>query len=493
MQNVSCPSCGAPVTFRSHASVMAVCAYCQATLLKDADSVKNLGRMSDILEDYSPLQIGTSGRYGKQNFTLVGRIQLRYSNGMWNEWYVLFDDGASGWLGDSSGLYTLTIEKRGMQTLPTFEEIVPSHNYYLDGQNYTAAEKRSAQCIAGQGELPFKVGPGWQADVADFRGGSRFMTLDYSDLDLPGNTTRGTRTRQPKAYTGSSVRLDQMHCQLLRDDDTLQAASGKFHGKVDSLACPACGHAIQYLPNLTATLVCPSCHTQLDAASPSAQILAAGYRMEQVHTTLTLGAKANIAGVPHTIIGLMQRSDDEDTPWTEYLLHNARSGFLWLIETDEGWARARVQGDWPVWRQGDTAQLGNRPFKQLYDYTAHTVFVAGAFNWRVNVGDETRVIEFSNGPNKLAAEITPQEITWSQSSPVAADQIRAWFGAHIQADKSKPADLMTQARNFIYWLLILNIIPLVFVFDEIWLPLLIAMLAIYLPAKYLSIFGEGSA
>ena len=32
---------------------------------------------------------------------------------MWNEWYLLFDDGATSWLGDSSGLYTITAAWQG--------------------------------------------------------------------------------------------------------------------------------------------------------------------------------------------------------------------------------------------------------------------------------------------------------------------------------------------------------------------------------------------
>ncbi|MGZ3254606.1 MAG: DUF4178 domain-containing protein, partial [Burkholderiaceae bacterium] len=108
MQTVSCPSCGAQVEFRSYASVLAVCEYCKTTILKDADSVKNLGKMSDVLEDYSPIQIGTTGVFGGRSFSVIGRIQLRYSAGMWNEWYVLFDDGKAAWWSDSCGQYTLT-------------------------------------------------------------------------------------------------------------------------------------------------------------------------------------------------------------------------------------------------------------------------------------------------------------------------------------------------------------------------------------------------
>src|SRR5689334_20652880 len=108
MQKVSCPSCGAEVAFRSVASVMAVCEYCHSTLLKDAESVKDIGKMAQVLEDYSPIQINTTGEQHGRRFTVVGRIQLTYDSGFWNEWYVLFDDGNGAWLSDASGQYVFT-------------------------------------------------------------------------------------------------------------------------------------------------------------------------------------------------------------------------------------------------------------------------------------------------------------------------------------------------------------------------------------------------
>src|SRR5258708_5387512 len=90
VQQSACPGCGAPVKFKSAASVMAVCEFCKTTLLKDAQAVSNLGKMSEVLEDYSPLQIGTSGQFAQRSFSLIGRIQLQYSAGFWNEWYALF-------------------------------------------------------------------------------------------------------------------------------------------------------------------------------------------------------------------------------------------------------------------------------------------------------------------------------------------------------------------------------------------------------------------
>ncbi|UUZ55648.1 DUF4178 domain-containing protein [Massilia sp. H-1] len=79
---------------------------------------------------------------------MVGRIQLRYTQGLWNEWYLLFDDGSGAWLGDSSGLFTLTTVREMAQPLPGFHEIVPGQPTQIGTEHYIASEKREAECIA---------------------------------------------------------------------------------------------------------------------------------------------------------------------------------------------------------------------------------------------------------------------------------------------------------------------------------------------------------
>jgi hypothetical protein len=478
MQIVSCPSCGAQVQFRSHASVVAVCEFCRATVMKDADAVKDLGKMSSALEDYTRIQIGTAGVVGGRNFSVVGRIQLRYSAGMWNEWFLLFDDTGTGWLGDSSGLYTVTTEAQASGALPAFADIEPGKRYTIAGQLFTASEKRSAECIGGQGELPFRVGEGWQARVADFRAGASFVTLDYSDSDTPA------------LYNGVAVTLEEMKCQLLRDDEQIKQSAGKYRGKLDALECPSCGTAIKYLPGVTTSLVCPSCQAQLDAAGPQAQILAQGEKIERVRTTIPLGAEAKINGVDYQVIGAMVRADQEQTEWTEYLLYNTRASFFWLIETDEGWSRANVMASWPEWRalDADHADLDKVSYNQLYDYPATVKFAAGAFNWRVAAGDVVQVFEFENGQTKLAAELTGEELTWSRSTPVAFDQVKAWFGTALRSDplRKMPGEALPSSRSatkFLWWILGLNAIPLLFNFSGTFIYVVLALLAIYLPAK----------
>ena len=483
MQIVSCPSCGAEVKFRSHASVMAVCEYCSTRVLKDADAVKDLGKMSSVLEDYSPIQIGTSGVLGGRPFTVVGRIQLRYSAGMWNEWFLFFDDGKTAWLGDSSGMYTITAEYQGETQTQSFDDLLPGRSYQIGNGLYTAAEVRVADCVGGQGELPFKVGDGYQARVADFRRGAEFLTLDYSDGP------------QPVVYTGIAVTLDSLQCQLLRDDDTIQRAAGRYRGKLDALDCPSCGSPIKYLPGVTANLICPACATQIDAASPQAQVVAAGERVAAVPLTLELGATAKINNQDFSIIGMMRRADDEGTQWNEYLMYGPRAGFSWLVETDEGWSGANVLAEWPLAYTPGAGQVlvDKVTFSRLYDYGAMVTYAVGAFNWRVSVGDKTHVEEFQAGQLRLSSETTAQEMTWSRSSPVSADQLALWFGAAFKGrikspSKSKPFANnrhRTTAKYIIWFMLAVNAVPLLFNFADTWFLSAISALAIYLPATFL--------
>ena len=482
MQTVSCPSCGAPVQFRSHASVMAVCEFCRASVLMDADQLKDIGKMAVALEDYSPIHIGTAGSHGGRNFTVVGRIQLRYERGMWNEWYLLFDDASAAWLGDSSGLYTLTLPRQtgSGDPLPGFADVVPGQRYRIGGQAFTASEKREGECTGGQGELPFRVGEGWRIRVADFRQGASFLTLDYTDGDVP------------QVFTGAAVTLPELKCQLLREDDQIKASAGRYRGKLDALDCPSCGSAIKYLPGLATNLVCPACSAQLDASRPEATVLAAGERVAAALTTLQLGATAKIGADDFTVIGAMVREDEEATTWTEYLLYSTStksSSFFWLVETDDGWSRASVLPSWPEWRSlsADSATLEKVKYTKLYDYIATVRFAAGAFNWRVAAGDQVRVYEFENGQTSLAAELTPDELTWSRSTSVAYDQIKAWFGDSLKGSAPAAAaarPLLSSQMKFVWWILGLNAIPILFNFGESFWIVIAAIVAVFYPASY---------
>ena len=479
MQQVACPGCGAPVQFKSAASVLAVCEYCKTTLLKDAESVRDLGKMSAVIEDYSPLQIGTAGQLPAGAFSLVGRIQYRYCDGYWNEWYALFEDGRTGWLSDASGQYALTFAAALPDALPPFDRLTPGGALSVGGIAYTASDVRSARCTAGQGELPFQVGEGYETHVADFRSAERFLSIDYSDPDAV------------RLYIGNALQLADCKPQLLRDTDQISDSAGRFHGKVGALTCPSCGSPISCAVGVTVHLLCPSCHAQVDATGNTATVLAAGAAVADVPFTLELAAEANIEGTRYTVLGKMRRAENDGSSWSEYLLYAPGRKFIWLVETDDEWRRADVLDRWPQWNGGSSVRLDDLTFTRSSDYQARVTFAAGSFNWRVRVGDAVRVTEFVSGDASLAAEMNTEELTWSRSTRLSPDQVHAWFGMHEQTKLGPVPRYVDTARKIVIVLLVLNAIPLLFATGSSWWYTALAAGAVYLPAYFLDRIDSG--
>jgi len=201
---VNCPSCGATVAFRSTGSVVAICAYCKSTLVRHDLDLENVGRMADLKADGSPLQLGSAGAYAGVHFAVVGRIQYRFDAGLWNEWHLLFDDLRDGWLGEARGNYAVSFRTAVNEALPAFGTLKVGEPVVLGGHGYEVIDIERARCIAGEGELPFRVEAGYDAPVADLQGaGRRFATLDYSETP-------------PLLFVGQYVEFDALGLTGLR-------------------------------------------------------------------------------------------------------------------------------------------------------------------------------------------------------------------------------------------------------------------------------------
>lgn len=205
MQKCTCPSCGAPVVFQSRSSILAICEYCGSTLVRHDLNLENIGKMAELQVEGSPLQLRAQGQYQRGRFTVVGRIQLRYAKGLWNEWCLLFDDLRTGWLGESGGMYAVSFLTSVSDALPRFENLHPGDRVGLKGQSYEVIQVERAICVAGEGELPFSISPGYSAPVADLAGpGAKFATLDFSE-------------EPPLVFMGEYVEFEQLHLTGLRE------------------------------------------------------------------------------------------------------------------------------------------------------------------------------------------------------------------------------------------------------------------------------------
>ncbi|MBL8469704.1 DUF4178 domain-containing protein [Methyloversatilis discipulorum] len=422
MYQAACPGCGAPVEFRSAASRMAVCCYCRTTLLRDADAVRDIGKQAALIEDHSPVQIMTSGQRAGQGFTVVGRIQLRYEHGVWNEWYLLFDDGSGGWLGDFGGQFVLTRPDGDAVGPPLFDKVEPGNRWSHGGTFWHAADIRKAECVAAEGELPFPVDARWVARVIDYRHRDEFLTLDYSDLP-------------PVVYRGRAVTLAAVRAQHLRDADAVVSAAGRLHGGVSTLICPVCGAPAAVVPGATQHLTCPSCRSQISLAAGQAEVVQREVAdVTAVGATLQAGETLTIDGVAWRLMGWMccgVPGDASEPDWYEYLLFAPMHGFQWLIETQEGWQQAQVLDDWPESFTDTSVELRGLRYTRRYLYRAEVRAVVGAFPWCARVGDRTEIGEYVSGKWVLNLERGAHEMGWSQARPVETDTVASWAGRKL--------------------------------------------------------------
>jgi hypothetical protein len=114
----TCPNCGAPLVYRWSSSVQTVCEYCRSIVVRTDVDVKKVGQVADLPDNASPIQLATEGHYGDKGFVVAGRILYQYDQGGWNEWRIVLDGGADGWLSDAQNALAVSFLTSGL-AIPT--------------------------------------------------------------------------------------------------------------------------------------------------------------------------------------------------------------------------------------------------------------------------------------------------------------------------------------------------------------------------------------
>lgn len=178
---LSCPACGAEVLFKSRASIFGVCSFCNSTLVRHDMNIESLGKMSEMPQDMSPLQIGTTGIFENSKFEIVGRQRIGWENGTWNEWYLHFDSGKDGWLADAQGFYMVSFQILEQFKIPDLGNLKVAQSFQINGGNFTVDDIHEVACIGSQGELPVRSIQGRKSTSVDLIGtADQFGNIDYS-------------------------------------------------------------------------------------------------------------------------------------------------------------------------------------------------------------------------------------------------------------------------------------------------------------------------
>jgi ribosomal protein S27AE len=418
-----CPNCGAPVEFASAASPVAVCGFCRSTLAREGQALRRIGVSAELFDDHSPLQLAAGGRWQGVGFTVVGRLQLGYAQGRWNEWHALFDNGRSGWLAEDNGRYVMAFAQPAVPVLPARELFVPGAAFALEGRDWRVASVVEARVEAAQGELPSVPRLGEALHVVELRSPSD----EVGALEFAPDGSASWSIGRPAV-------LAELALTGLRQDSE-QAVSGR------TLACPSCGNGLEIRLESTRSIVCGQCHAVVDVSQGVGGDLAhfdqQNGAAEGGGPRIPLGATGHLdlgggGARDWQVVGYVERCTQPEDPdedvyfWREYLLYAREVGFAFLVDAEDGWSwvvplagAPQVRGDQAIWK--------GRVYERSDSYASRVTWVLGEFYWRLSRGERAHHVDYAAGSRRLNREQAGGEVTWSEGGTLQADVLARAF------------------------------------------------------------------
>lgn len=384
--------------------------------MRDGEVLKRIGKMAELFDDHSPLQLQASGVWRTQSFTLVGRLQYSYPEGTWSEWHALLADGSSAYLGEDNGAYVFSVPKPVSVALPPAESFRVGATSVISGQSFSVASNQPVMLLAAQGELPHLPAHGQTFAMVELRSqvDASVLSIDYS-------------SQPPTVSIGQAVLLEDLKLSGLRAQSAKDEKGRQFN-------CPNCGSAVTLALQTSQSITCPACKSLIDVSQGIGGELKHALQDEPVRPLIALGTVGQLQGVSWQVVGFQHRmgvdpSDpDEHFGWEEYLLYNQQRGFLFLVDSTEGWSVVKPCTGAPVMTgNGQSATYLGTRYALKESYNAETRYALGEFYWRVERGQRTANRDFASGANLLSMEQSPGEVVWSVGSKIDSAKVAQAF------------------------------------------------------------------
>jgi len=464
----NCPACGAPVEFKSGQSIVVICSYCRSAVARTDRELKDLGKVAELVETGSPLDVGLRGKWKDVTFELTGRAQLGHEmGGQWDEWYATFSNGWLGWLAEAQGRFYLTFQypiPEGVQ-LPPFDQLqlgqqVPGLPWPTP---LMVAETGRATALGAKGEIPYLLTPGETYYYADLSGAdSAFGTLDYNQSP-------------PLVFLGQQVTLAELGITTTRAPEREERRVGAAQ-----LNCPHCGGPLELrAPDKTERVTCPNCNSLLDVNQGQLEFLKA-LEKPWFQPVIPLGSTGDVPEGKMTVIGAMARSVTvEGTTyfWSEYLLYNPQIGFRWLVHSDDHWNYVQAVPPGEVLELAKGADYHGKHYRIFQDAPAKVEVVLGEFYWKVETGEKVRSVDYVAAPYMLSKEVSTVyvtdpddatktratgEINWSLGTYIPVAQIEKAFSVSGLPRPSNVAPNQPYKHWWVYkyWLAFLIVVLL---------------------------------
>jgi hypothetical protein len=462
----NCPSCGGPVEFKSGQSIVVICTYCRSAVARTDRELKDLGKVAELVETGSPLDIGLRGVWQNVPFELTGRAQLGHEmGGQWDEWYATFSNGWLGWLAEAQGRFYLTFQHPIPEnvSIPQFDQLQLGQP--IAGLPWPSpmmvAETGRATALGAKGEIPYLLTPGETYFYADLSGqNNSFGTLDYNESP-------------PLIFLGTQVTLAEIGITTTRTPEREERRVGAAQ-----VSCPNCAGPLELrAPDKTERVTCPNCNSLLDVNQGQLKFLKA-LEKPWFEPAIPIGTVGEVPEGKMTVIGTMARSvtiDGTQYYWGEYLLYNPQIGFRWLVNSDNHWNYVYAVPPGEVSEGDKYAAFRGKNYRIFQDAPCKVEGVIGEFYWKVEAGEMVRGVDYVSPPYMLSKEVSTVyvadaknpakqkratgEINWSLGTYITVQQIEKTFGVTGLQRPSTVAPNQPYPHKWVYkyWLLMLLI------------------------------------
>lgn len=387
--------------------------------MRDGDTLSRIGKMAELFNDFSPLQLQASGVWQGRKFTLVGRLQYQYAQGTWTEWYAVLDDGKPAFLSEDNGAYVFGLPTSLQRTVPPAGNFRVGATTAINAKPFSVASNERVSLLSAQGELPRLPALGAPFAMVELRSADgEVLSIDYG-AEAGGGA--------PALSLGRAVLLEDLKLSGLKDESAKEESGRQF-------SCPNCGAPVEVTLAGSKSITCRSCNSIIDLTQGTGAALKHAIQDEPVSPLIALGSTGQLSGAQWQVVGFQHRmgyepdDPDEHFGWDEYLLFNQKRGFSFLVDAEDGWSMVKPVTGAPIFKPGEKSAVylkTNYPLQS--SYRAETTYVAGEFYWQVQRGQKTFNRDFTSGSALLSQEEAPNEITWSSGSKLDGELVAKAF------------------------------------------------------------------
>ena len=411
----NCPGCGSPIEFGLGASLAKVCDNCHTTVVRSDRGLQGLGKVAALAETPSLIAVGDQGKLADRPLEVLGRVQLDYGLGPWDEYYVAFDYGKQwGWLAYAQGRWYVTTLVTNLPA-PLRDDIRVDDDYTLPIGSFRVAEVRSATVLSAEGELPSAVRAGQVRYYADAYGpDGAFATFDYDEGAGSSSVYSG------RVFPDSQLAVTKLG---LRSVNKIRTSL---------LKCPNCGGEVPKLhADRSERLGCPYCGAISDI--PTRTVVAQQEKLLQT-PDIPIGTTGIFDESSYTCLAYLRRSSADDREryqWEEYLLFSAQQGYRWLVKDPEtGWSWVCFVNPAEIDRQAfpNDIRWADKTFQLRNQGVARVDYVLGEIYWKCAIGETVSVMDFASGSEAISREEATGEVNYSHSRIVRWPALAAAFG-----------------------------------------------------------------